>query len=491
MSVPPTTLGGVALLDTAHAATRLLKSSGAWSLLRADNAPVVVAILSAHFTGTVRRLPAPVLFELVDQDLMELRGHGFDLPKAGAAYCKDWLDAGFLTRRPGAGREETFELTDGALTAIRFVTELTDPPPAATASRLETIVQQVHALALETDPDVERRIAVLEERAAAIQEQITQLRAGRIPAMAPERAAEQAADILALAAQIPEDFARVRAAFERINRELRTQLLNEPTSRGAVLDDVFRGVDLLADSDAGRTFTAFYELVLDAERTARVEAEVEELVQRDFAQDLDRAQVHRLRRLLPDMQDAGSEIHQVMTSFSRSLRRFVQTEELAEDRRVQRLIQGALKDATEVAAVMQPYHVTEQILQLTSVSITPLTGLRLLNPADDETVTDVESATAPPVDLAALRAAVRATEIDMAELRGNVNMLVARRGAVTAAEVLDEFPATQAVASVVGLLVLGEDHGIRTGRTERVAWEAGAGRHSALVPQYLFEEEIA
>jgi hypothetical protein len=498
-------------LRVALAARRLAEDNSAWSLLRATNAPVAVAMLGAHLAGETRKLPAPVLHEAVEADLEDLRAHGFELPRTAVQYCSDWLSAGYLVRRPGESREEHYELSDGALAAIRFVEQLTDPRPSVTESRLATIVERIHRLAVDTDPDVTRRIAALTAERNRIDAQIAALAAGDVDELPEERAVERAIDILSLATEIPEDFARVRSSLEQLNRDLRRQLVEAPESRGTVLDDVFRGVDLLADSDAGRSFSAFYALVLDAERTATFEYEVDELLRRRFARHLTHEQSGALSRMLHDLQDAGSEIHQVMTSFSRSLRRFVQSEELAEERRVHRLVRDALADAGALAGVVAPYRPTGLDLRLTAVTPSQISAMKLHNPADSQTTEDVVLAPQELADLEALRALVRASEIDLAELTSNVNDVLAGRGPSTVAEILTERPATQGVASVVGLLVLAEAHATCTGgeRVERVTWAAasdapdgaratagdivdpdGMSVRGATIPEYLFEEEI-
>src|SRR5690606_35887685 len=119
-------------------------------------------------------------------------------------------------------------------------------------------------------------------------------------------------------------------------------------------------------------------------------------------------------------------------------------------------------------------------------------AMRLLNPADSETTAAVETVSATPAGLDELRAFVRASEIDMRELRSNVNEVLAERGPSTVAEILEVKPATQGVASVVGLLVLAEEYAVRTGsdRHEHVSWtpaEAATPARSATLPQYLFE----
>lgn len=485
-------------LRSALVARRLAEDSSAWSLLRATNAPVAIAVLGEHLAGESRTSPAPVLHEAVEADLVDLREHGFDLPRTAVQYCGDWLAAGYLVRRSEHSREECYELSEGALTAIRFVEQLADPRPSLTESRLATIVDRIHRLAVDTDPDVTRRTAALEAERDRIDAQIALLAAGEVAEIPAERAAERAVDILSLAAEIPEDFARVRGSLERLNRDLRRQLVEEPESRGAVLDDIFRGVDLLADSDAGRSFAAFYSLILDAERTMTFEDEVDALVRRPFAGALTREQVGALSRLLPSLHDAGGEIHRVMSSFSRSLRRFVQSEELAEDRRVHRLVRAALADADLLAGQVVPFRQTGLVLSLTAVTPSRISAMRLHNPADNETTEDVVTASHQDADLAVLRELVRASEIDLAELTVNVNEVLAERGPSTVAEVLAARPATQGVASVVGLMVLAEDHATRSaaGRGEHVVWTtAGPGVAQAVrgatIPVFLFEEEIS
>lgn len=480
-------------LHTALAADRSTVDSPAWVLLRARNAAAAVAVLGEHLTGEDRRLPAPVLFERIDEDLVVLREHGFDLPRTARAYCDDWRQDGILVRRAaGDTREETYELSDGALVAIGFVTELLEPRTSVTQSRLATILERVHHLAMATDPRVETRLAALHAERDRIDAEIARVAAGDHEVLAADRAVEQARDILDLAAQLPADFARVRAELERLNRALRARLVEDVDSRGTVLEDVFRGVDHLAESDAGRSFAGFFSLILDTEQVAAFEDDVDGVLGREVAAHLTPAEARALRRLLPGLQDASGEIHDVMTAFSRSLRRFVQTQELTEHREVQRLVQQAQKDGLALAGRVQPFARMDLHLDLTSVTVDSVGALALHNPADHRTAEDVLTRTAAAdVDWAGLVEAARASEIDLAELRAHVNETLARRGPVTIAELLAEHPATQGLASVVGLLVLAHEHAAALDGEEPVAWTSPAGHHRhGLVPRRLFTQEV-
>ena len=100
---------------------------------------------------------------------------------------------------------------------------------------------------------------------------------GSDDALAGERAIERVQDLLAQAAEVPDDFARVRAEFESLNTLLRLRVLESGESQRQVLDDVFRGVDLISESDAGRSFAGFSALVLDPALGAAFEDDVRQV----------------------------------------------------------------------------------------------------------------------------------------------------------------------------------------------------------------------
>lgn len=56
-----------------------------------------------------------------------------------------------------------------------------------------------------------------------------------------ERALERARDIIGLADELVADFRRVREDFDQLNRQLRTDLLNNERSRRQVLEQLFAG----------------------------------------------------------------------------------------------------------------------------------------------------------------------------------------------------------------------------------------------------------
>lgn|SRR5690625_1135989 len=479
----------MSLVRRALAHQRIATTNAALALLRAQNAPVVLAILEQRFTGEQRQIPAPELFEQITEDLEELRSEGFDLPRTAQDYIADWRRAGILIRRPSTeAREETFELSPGALAALQFIDALHTPRRTVTESRLATIQSMIAQLVAETDPDITSRLANLEAEKARIEDQMQRLSAGDFDVLDPERATERVDEILNLVTEVPSDFARVRQEIEGLNHDLREKLIDSDDSRSEVLEDIFRGVDILADSDAGRSFYGFYQLLLDPERGLEFEDAVRTITERDFAAQLTPAQLRALRRMLPLLQDRSTEVHQILTSFSRSLRRFVQTQRLAEERRLNRELRAALKEAMQISDIIRPTDEYDVALQMSRLDqIASVSALRLNNPGDYRVAEITETNHTGVVSLAEIQHLARTMDIDMHELESNVNTVIGDHGTASIAEVLEHFPATQGIASVVGLIVLGQEHGTwYRGNTETVCWDD----RNAHIDLFIFDERI-
>jgi hypothetical protein len=479
-----------------------MDEDAAWSLLRAANVWFAAAILPAHLTATAPRVEATILFDRIDADLDALREDGLDIRGDAQHHCTAWRRSGVLLRRAvAASREEMYELTPAALHAFAFIEALEGSRTSISHSRLATVQDRVRTIVRETDPDVEARIAALQEQKARIDEQIRSLESGEMPPADDAQARDDVQDLLSLVAAIPDDFTRVRMEIETINRELRESLITSDGERGRVLGDVFRGVDHVAESEAGRSFAGFYSLILDPESSAELEDNIDTLLSRDFVSSLAREEKRFLRTLMPLMQTRAQEVEQIMTGLTRSLRRFVQSQEFREERILNEEISRATAKAVETARAAQPFHDSGFALPQSSFTVSSVGGWRLHDPGESR-VDDALVSRPPeaPVDWNALVTESRSADIDMEELIEAVAaVMAAGRSSPSVADVLRDHPATQGIASVVGLLALSTQYGYEEPAdaegevpTERVEWETGDGvKRSADVPQRRFDTSPA
>lgn len=477
-------------------ALRLLRrvdEDAAWRLLRADNAPFAVALLAEHLGGDDRRIDADELAEAIDADLEELRSYGHDLTMSARGYLTAWRSAGLIARRTSEGsRGETYELTVEAIAALRFLDARESPQHAATASRLANLSMQLTQLAIDTDPHSARRLERLCAERDRITAQIEGIERGDADQiLTGPRALERLRELLSQASEVPDDFTRVRGVFEDLSSTLRAKILESDATQRAVLDDIFRGVDLIGDSDAGRSFSAFSSLVLDPALGSAFEEDIRQVLQRGFADQLTVAQRRRLRGFLDELKSRTAEIHDVITVFARGLRRYVQSQDYQRDRVLRAKLLSAMATAHSAAPNVKPYAAVGEALELTSVALSSVGAVRLHDPSEYDAAVSITTHAATEADWEALRALARETEIDFTELSANVNDVLSASTRPSVGDVLVAHPATQGVASVVGLLSLASDFGHIDDETERLTWVASDGTtSSALVAIHRFTERL-
>ena len=472
----------------------------AWKLLRAKNAPVVIAILDAHLGGSNRRLTVQELESFVSVDIDELRLRtDLDLPRSAKAYCDTWREEGYLVRRPLLQtRQETYELSSGTLAAIAFSKRLIQPRRAATQSRLATIVTQINNLAQAMDKNEENRRKVLLEERARIDEKLRELDQGNYQAINSDLALEQAQDIVNLAQEIPRDFVRVRDDFEQLNNSLYATIINNEDGYRSVLEDIFSGVDQIAQSPSGRSFKGFFSLLRDAQLTEIVQDDIDVILESEFARELSSADRQFLRNLLGEFKGQSLEVNSVMTSFAQGLRRFVQNQDYLQDRVLKQLIDKALRRAGLVLEVTQVSTKLNTLLELSSVKLQAVSRYSLMNPFETraEGALETMSEGLTTMTLEELKEFVRETEVDFSELVNNVNLCLLKTNsdlpnAVSIAQVLEAFPATQGVASIVGLIFLAVEQGRICKEEETVFWLAKQGqKRFARIQRLEFFREV-
>jgi hypothetical protein len=286
-----------------------------------------------------------------------------------------------------------------------------------TESRLASIAAQLGVLAIETDPYTTRRLDQLEAQRDQIDARMAQIRRGEASTLDDGRALERVGEIITQAQDVPADFARVQARFEELNRSLRAAVVESEGSQRRVLDEIFRGVDLIDDSEEGRTFAAFASLVLDPVVSASFEDDIAQILARPFAARLTTAERRMLRRFLSLLKERSAEIQEVITSFARGLRRYVQSQEYQRDRVLRSAIQDALGAGVRAAAGVKPYEPTSLVLDLSAMRMTSVGEISLHDPAELDASDPIEEQELSEVDLAELKSIARLSEIDFDELR--------------------------------------------------------------------------
>lgn len=473
------------------ASLQALRAQPLWQLLAASKAPAFLGVLRSVLAEGDAALPSSVLQARVAREIDALRLAGDDLPQTAQAYVADWLRQGWLVcRLPDGAAEETYTLSVDAAAALRFAGTLMAPRASATESRLATVITQLTRLADDTDTNPETRIAALKAERARIDREIAALRGGVVRTLPADRALERAREIIALADELAGDFRRVRDDFDRLNRSLRQSLVENDGSRGEVLEQLFAGVDVIGQSDAGQTFAAFWRLLTDPLQSAALFEALETVVARPFAHRLTPRERRFLLGLTATLMTEGGGVHDVLQHFARSLKAFVQSREFREQRRLQSLLKQATQLALQAKEQLRPNQPLDFALILTSSRVRSVSQWQLYDPA--ERVADAAMAAEAPsaLSLQAVADLVRQSEIDFRALRAHIRAALDLSPQVSVGALLAAYPAEQGLGSVVGYVALGARHGELTTGTELVSW-LGADQQPrrAHVPALYFIRE--
>lgn len=476
------------------ATLRNLREQPMWKLLAADRAPAIAALLDTLLLEQDKVLLSSVMEERLTRDLETLRANGHDFPFGAKAYLNEWLSSGWLTRRlaPGAAEEE-FSMTPEAANAVRFIIGTTQPRRSATESRLAIVISQLSRLAEETDDDRKSRLEYLLAERERLDREIERVNNGEVTTLPDDRALERTHDIIFLAEELVSDFRQVRSEFEQLNRELRERLMDYEGSRGHLLEKLFSGVDVIAESDAGRTFHAFWRLLNDQEQSAVLNDAIDAVSSRPFSRSLSTVKRRLLRNLTSMLLAEGSAVHEVQQTFGRGLKHFVQSREFMENRRLHGLLRNAQRGAMEVKDHVRTNANIGFTLTFTGARVSSVAQWGMFDPANRVGETSMEPVPQGNLSMQDIAEMVKRSEIDLRSLKSNILLLLEETQVVSLSDLLQRFDAEQGLGSVVGYISLGTKHGqVINEHPLSIEWTGADGVHrSAQAPSVFFLRQNA
>lgn len=464
-----------------------------WKLLAADNAPAILAVLTDVFADSPQDIPAAEFFQRMRHALEAVRETETDMPLSERDYAAAWCREQILERRlPEGSEEDVYSLSAASAEALRIVGTIHSPKSRATESHFLSLLQSIYRLAEESDPNIERRKERLYRQRDKINAEIAALERGDIQTLTDARVLmERLDEVLMQSNEIISAFYRVRNEFEEVNRGLARVLLGDAPSKGEVLERVFKGIDVIGASPAGRTFSAFWNLLNDQTESALFEDALDSILERDFARDLPAAKRKELRFMRRTLLAKAGEIHRITTRLACGLRHFVQGEGYREEKKFHRLLGETMQlglDRAEKFSLTTPTG-----LKAARPALRPVAALRLvpLNPEKHAPVPKAEKALRPTGEMVrAAQRLVEASDIDFRSLIEDILAVLALKNPCTIGDVMRIRPSDQGLAGLVGLLQLSAECGTPGSGEEHVEWTGRDGAHrAAFIPQRFFQKE--
>lgn len=433
----------------------LRRGSPAWRLLRAEHAALLLSFLSRVFVDeNIREISATELADRLDDELFALNqrlGEG-TFPKPAKAYLDDWAsaDAGWLRKYYASGKDEPqFDALPAVEKAVSFVRGLRSREFIGTESRLNTLFDLLRQMAYGAEEDPVKRLDELHRQREEIEREITAVEQGNVTLLDSAGQRDRFQQFASTARELLSDFREVEANFRALDMSLRSQIAAWSGSKGALLDDVLANRGDISKSEQGRSFTAFYDFLLSAER----QAEFEQLLDRVLTLDALAGADPRTRRIHYDWLAAAERTQATVRLLSEQLRRFLDDSIRLENKRI-----VEIHNSIQARAIR--LRVLEDELPGAGVAaFAPQLGLpmerRLYEP---RRVRPIDSATlrsdGGEADTGTL---FEQAHVDTTALSKHVRDALATRAQVALGDLLEERPLEEGLAELVAYFALGAD----------------------------------
>ena len=327
----------------------LKNTHSAVKLLSAVNAPLILGFLHQVFIQGNRAsiTQTDIVSKLSDYLYLIKSAYGEEkYPSTPAKYLDDWVTGGYLRKFYSGLDDQLYEHTPEVSKVFEWIQSLTKRQFVGTESRLLTIFTLLQNIYTQTMQDPEDQVNALEKQKAEIQSQIDKIKRGEQSAYDPTRIKEQFYQIEDTVRQLIGDFRQIEKNFRDLNAGTKQMIATSDLAKGKLLDQIFDAQDLIRDDDQGKSFAAFWELILSPESQEDLEEKIRYVYSLQEIKDLEPSPlVMETRHML---RDAGSRVYKSNSKLGEQLRRYLENKMYLEDRRIMELIKPIEKHAVEL-----------------------------------------------------------------------------------------------------------------------------------------------
>lgn len=309
---------------------RLYEENKVWKLLRATTAPLILAFIEQVFSSGQNEISYSQARILLDAELEKEQWYA-DTP--AAIYINQWVKDGWLREM-----DNKLTKTDTCEIALRFCQSFDERNINTSASHLRIVQEAVRELVIALNENPEERIALLNQRKAELEKEITIIQTKGINTLSDQQRRERLREIYQLASVLTNDFRYVEDEIRRLDQEIRIKMIEKDNNRGEVLQATMDQEALLAQSDAGSAFESFFQLLCDSNRSTEFKEQLDIILNQISDNYLQPRQRKFLKRLLQELTQESEHIFQIRRRTEENLKTYIKSGAAQEKRTVDRLI---------------------------------------------------------------------------------------------------------------------------------------------------------
>lgn len=286
------------------------------------------------------------------------------------------------------------------------------------------------------------------------------------------------------ARELLSDFRAVDHNFRSLDRSVRERIATWDGSKGELLQEIFGRRDIIADSDEGKSFRAFWDLLMSPTRQDELSALLNAVMALESVRDLEPE--GRLQRIHYDWLEAGEVTQRTVARLSEQLRRYLDDQAWLENRRIMQLIRDIEQKALALRGEVDERTFME--LDAAAPAITLPMDRTLFSPPFKPNITQRivdEAGAVIPTD-----ALFEQVFVDRLRLLSNIRRALQTRKQVTLATLIADYPLEQGLAELVTYLSLAtkeQRSAIDDTQNETIVWtDLGGCQRQATLPLLIF-----
>ena len=264
-------------LNSIIKAKSLVDSTVTLKLLRARNLPLVITFLYKEFKAKEQiAIPYQTLIQKLGDYLEEIEYQDdddeikaekliLDFDEKAKLYIDRWIESHYLRNVMDDNSKEPYVLLSKHVEKIFQVFELLKEKEfVGTESKFKDIFHKLRDIIENANPDKEKRLAELEKRKQAIDEEIRRIKIdGYVSTYEDYQIKSRYDEVNRLANELIGDFKEVEDNFKDITRKIYERQQQSDLSKGKLLRETFDALYELKSTDQGKSFYAFWQFMLD------------------------------------------------------------------------------------------------------------------------------------------------------------------------------------------------------------------------------------
>ena len=392
---------------------------------------------------------ASMIEEFLEDFLYDLnKTYGDIFPKSAKDYLSDWTNNGFLKKYYDSSGEIVYEITPYTKSALEFIEGLDKSEFIGSRTKFNIIFELLEELEFETNLSDEERIKALKKQKDEIDEKIEKIKKKEYLKFDKSRVKEHYLQIVEQSRKLLYDFSQIEYNFRELNKDVASKILGANSTKDRLLGSIFDIEERIRQSDQGKSFFAFWQLLTNAQKSEQLTKMIENLYKNETILEFDEDK--SLKNLKFDLLNNAQKISKTTNRLVEQLRRFLDDKVWLEHKKILELCKSIQKNAIEVKQNPPKQRVFMEI-DGTKVPVDSVFEKRLYTIKKKSEFTHEINEQKETVDLSDF---YNIFYVDEEKLKQNINYFLQIKTQVSLEEVVQRFPVKKGIAELISYLSL-------------------------------------